>query len=82
MEKEAINKAISELVGKQMDFFSDLNAMHEAEMIAVNGVEFDEGVYIERIEMIHGRCGYAVFATASKRAQAFVQNIGKWDDSK
>lgn len=79
MEKEAINRIISEVVGFEADFYSDLNAIHKAEKTLC----FDELNHYADIlcdmvaegEPDPNICGL-VTLTAAQRSRAFVKVHG------
>ena len=56
------------------DYLNDLNAMHEAEKVLING---KEQVYFEDL---HGVAGNLTFycATAAQRAEAFLKTLNLW----
>jgi len=84
MEKEAINKAISDATGLHGDFFDNLNAMHEAE----KSLSLDErSIYWHWLAHIteKGRIATAAWltttATAPQRAEAFLRTKGMWREA-
>jgi hypothetical protein len=64
------------------EYLKDLNAMHEAEKVLRND---REAAFRGLLWLAHGqpemRCAI-VHASASQRAEAFLQAIGKWEDEK
>ena len=65
------------------DYLNDLNAMAEAETCeAIQRVGYAK--YIECLAIACGteRLGALVFATAARRAEAFLRTIQKWEDDK
>ena len=77
MEKEAINKALSEFTGNQANFFDDLNAVHEAEKkLDVNPWQ----QYINLLPDIIEDWRSPIHATARQRCEALLKTIGKWKE--
>jgi hypothetical protein len=62
------------LCGCYPDYLNDLNAMHEAEKVLIDG---KEQVYFEDL---HGVAGNLTFyrATAAQRAEAFLKTLNLW----
>ena len=85
MEKEAINKALSEFTGNQANFFDDLNAVHEAEknldrfQVTEYGVELCR---VMKLPDINGEIcwGSLVMATARQRCEALLKTVGLWKE--
>lgn len=65
--------------GSSVDPLHDLNAMHEAEKVAIRG-HYDME-YRETLERVCNE-GYAaiVYATAAQRAEAFLRTLNPWKD--
>ena len=61
------------------DFLHDLNAMHEAEKVLTNE---QLEVYCNILHKPNHGVYWAIHATASQRAEAFLRTIGKWEESK
>lgn len=70
------------------DYPSDLNAMHEAEKVLLNGYDAWDRYKWEIAKIIYPDCGEidismlsteVVCATAAQRAEAFLRTIGKWE---
>jgi hypothetical protein len=61
------------------DYFNDLNAMHEAEMVLKDrGLQVD---YWDTLsEMMDDHDHEAISATAAQRCEAFLKTIGKWKE--
>ena len=57
------------------DYYTDLNAMHEAERTLANDTKTD---YIRLLNKGDFSCRRLAFATAAQRAEAFLRTIGKW----
>jgi hypothetical protein len=96
MTDEQINERITEVTGlwdhpyssdtrRMMDFCSDLNAMHEAEMRLTKEQvrEYQTYMYDMACE-IDNTCGrwMPYSATARQRAEAFLRTLDKWEESK
>jgi hypothetical protein len=92
MEKEAINKALSEFTGVKRDYF-DLNAMHEAEMLLETRTPIRAYGYVLELEAAilraanikpNGHVGdyRKITAPAAQRAEALLRTIGKWQTEK
>lgn len=63
------------------DYLNDLNAMHEAEEVLLDGSgRFDKFVDILESRELTGDCALAVHATAAQRAEAFLRTLGLWTD--
>ena len=60
------------------DYCSDLNAMHEAEMIFTP--ESKHWMYYALLDDMCGSSFKAIRATARQRAEAFVRSMGKWEE--
>jgi hypothetical protein len=61
------------------DYFSDLNAMHEAEKSLPT--IFETAEYQDQLELVTNRQRNPIwFATASQRAEAFLKTLGLWND--
>jgi hypothetical protein len=68
------------------DYAEDLNAMHEAERVALNSAEL-LSEYADQLDKVcvptHICClthwQSVVMATAAQRAEAFLKAIGKWE---
>ena len=83
MTDESINAAIRECTGMSVNFVSDLNAMHEAELTLHPA---DRCAYVEKLgTLVPARdidglpfLDGLVMATARQRAEAFVKTLGKW----
>ena len=65
------------------DYFNDLNAMRDAEMVLEPDQITD---YLEWLGMCSGDDAHQVWAyvhaTAAQRAEAFLLTIGKWESAK
>jgi hypothetical protein len=61
------------------DYLNDLNAMHEAEK-ALTSEQLE--VYCNILHKPNHGVYWAIHATASQRAEAFLRTIGKWEESK
>jgi hypothetical protein len=59
------------------NYFSDLNAMHEAEKILTAQQRRSYVSYIFNLPA--SECESNTFATAAQRAEAFLRPIGKWE---
>ena len=65
------------------DYLTDLNAMHQAEMVLSRGEHYNQtggfGLYVQTLEK--ALCGrrYLIDATAAQRAEAFLRTLGKWE---
>jgi hypothetical protein len=57
------------------DYCTDLNAMHEAEMVLRNGRNYE---YLHQLERVTP--SYMVYATARQRAEAFLKTVEKWEE--
>ena len=101
MTNEQINKVIAEACGYKMaglgilhpfgycvpmpHFYTDLNAMHEAEKVLIVGFE-DEPESSElwsdyQTNLIIACPAYLSYhATARQRAEAFLRTLGKWEE--
>jgi hypothetical protein len=68
------------------DYLTDLNAMHQAEMVLSRGEHYNQtggfGLYVKNLGLV--RCGrlHLIEATAAERAEAFLRTVGKWEDDK
>jgi hypothetical protein len=60
------------------DYCSDLNAMHEAEMIFTP--ESKHWMYYALLDDMCGSSFKAIRATARHRAEAFLRTLGKWKE--
>jgi rhamnose utilization protein RhaD (predicted bifunctional aldolase and dehydrogenase) len=88
MEKEAINKALSEFTGVKRDYF-DLNAMHEAEkQLNPSEVWVYRDILMGMVIATQGQNGAEISthflygATAAQRAEALLRTINKWQTEK
>jgi hypothetical protein len=89
MTNEQINAAIAEAIDADphwkcaKDYCSDLNAMHEAEMVLAKEQirEYQTYMYDMACE-IDNTCGrwMPYSATARYRAEAFLKALGKWEE--
>lgn len=84
MEKEAINQAIREATGLDLDFAGDLNAMHEAEKMLDEGQQDTFIITLKRLVDV-GLDDFqhefnAIHATARQRAEGFLRTVGKWKE--
>lgn len=61
------------------DYLNDLNDMHEAEKVLTNE---QLEVYCNILHKPNHGVYWAIHATASQRAEAFLRTIGKWEESK
>ena len=94
MSEEEINIAIAEACGWTTkhkglwverlqtyaalpDYLNDLNAMHDAEKVLTNE---QLEVYCNILHKPNHGVYWAIHATASQRAEAFVRTIGKWKE--
>lgn len=59
------------------DCCNDLNLIHEAEKV-LTSEQVTSYVYL--LELMNERWATPAFATASQRAKAFVETIGKWKE--
>jgi hypothetical protein len=60
------------------DYLNDINAMHEAEKVLVQGNQIDGTVsYGNKLMRICGTHEACIRATAAQRAEAFLRTIGK-----
>lgn len=67
-------------IGQTMpDYLNDLNAMHEAEKVLTNE---QLEVYCNILHKPNHGVYWAIHATASQRAEAFLRTIGKWKECK
>ena len=57
----------------------DLNAMHEVEKVLTNE---QLEVYCNILHKPNHGVYWAIHATASQRAEAFLRTIGKWEEAK
>jgi hypothetical protein len=55
-------------------FCTDLNAMHEAEMILTSAQ------LLEYVALLFDACYEATVASARQRAEAFLRTLGKWEE--
>lgn len=76
MEKETINKYITQATGISLDFYSDLNACHEMENGLTDEQWDDYRIRLEGLDWRH------VNATAAQRCEAFLRCLNLWDDTK
>lgn len=70
-----------EQFGNPPDYLNDLNAMHEAEKVALKTVgwmAYGDALY--KVTDNNGFPGPLFHATAAQRAEAFLKAIGKWVD--
>lgn len=68
------------------DYLTDLNAMHEAEMVLTDEQQSDYGERLASLVPYNGRSVHRdifrmAHATAAQRAEAFLRTIGKWEES-
>ena len=61
------------------EYLNDLNAMHEAEKVLTNE---QLEVYCNILHKPNHGVYWAIHATASQRAEAFLRTIGKWEEAK
>ena len=61
------------------NYLNDLNAMHEAEKGLTNE---QLEVYCNILHKPNHGVYWAIHATASQRAEAFLRTIGKWEECK
>ena len=61
------------------NYLNDLNAMHDAEK-ALTSEQLE--VYCNILHKPNHGVYWAIHATASQRAEAFLRTIGKWEESK
>ena len=61
------------------DYFSDLNAMHEAEKVL--DIVAERGDYWDYLSFITGGEDEMIYATASQRAEAFLRTLDKWEET-
>ena len=61
------------------DYLTNLNAMHEAEKVLTNE---QLEVYCNILHKPNHGVYWAIHATASQRAEAFLRTIGKWEEAK
>ena len=61
------------------NYLNDLNAMHEAEKVLTNE---QLEVYCNILHKPNHGVYWAIHATASQRAEAFLRTIGKWEEAK
>jgi hypothetical protein len=98
MNKEAINKAIAQACGYDTtpligavglmdrfpDFYSDLNAMHEAEKVLSPGKQIElYNEHLSELRFMDGNSAVTMqiwHTTAAQRAEAFLRTIGKWEE--
>ena len=59
------------------DYCNDLNLIHEAEKVLTSEQVTS---YVYSLELMNERWATPAFATASQRAKAFVETIGKWKE--
>lgn len=80
MINEQINAAIGELHGWQADYCGDLNAMHDAEKMLT---EDQFKMYTHWLEKLMPDTRYRslLCAPASRRAEAFLRTLGKWEEA-
>lgn len=94
MTNEQINRAIAEaceweegveryvqnlpLMKAPPDYCTDLNAMHEAEMIFTPESKY--WMYYALLDEMCGSSFKAIRATARQRAEAFLRVLGKWEE--
>jgi hypothetical protein len=76
---DEINRAIGELYGWQADYCGDLNAMHEAEQMLT---EDQFKMYTHWLEKLMPNTEYRslLCAPSSRRAEAFLRAMGKWEE--
>ncbi len=79
MTTDEINRAIGELYGWQADYCGDLNAMHEAEQMLT---EDQFKMYTHWLEKLMPNTEYRslLCAPSSRRAEAFLRAMGKWEE--
>ena len=78
MTNDEINRAIAELYGWQADYCGDLNAMHEAEKVLTEDQFKWYTHWLEKL-MPDKRYRSLLCAPASRRAEAFLRVMGKWE---
>jgi hypothetical protein len=61
------------------NYLNDLNAMHDAEK-ALTSEQLE--VYCNILHKPNHGVYWAIHATASQRAEAFLRTIGKWEEAK
>jgi hypothetical protein len=61
------------------NYLNDLNAMHDAEKVLTNE---QLEVYCNILHKPNHGVYWAIHATASQRAEAFLRTIGKWEESR
>jgi hypothetical protein len=59
------------------NFYGDLDAMHEAEML-LDGPNGSLSAFDKYADTLAGLFGRSIRASAAERAEAFVRTIGKW----
>ena len=79
MTNDQINHAIGELHGWQADYCGDLNAMHEAEQMLTEDQFKWYTHWLEKL-MPDTRYRSLLCAPASRRAEAFLRAMGKWEE--
>ena len=60
------------------DYLNDLNALHDAEKVLTNE---QLEVYCNILHKPNHGVYWAIHATASQRAEAFLRTIGKWEEA-
>jgi hypothetical protein len=79
MTQEQKRIKIAEAVGKDADYFNDLNAMHEAEKVAGFMSDNFKGRKLKRTWCRHMGGNLNIwFATATQRAEAFGKTLNLW----
>ena len=66
------------------DYCNDLNAMHEAENVVKDWLEYRENlrtVVLGPARMVSQWCKSDLHATARQRAVAFLRTLGKWEEA-
>lgn len=64
------------------DFLHDLNAMHEAEkVLRIPSGNASDSTAADKMHKYVELLGYAIDATATQRAEAFLRTIGKWEEN-
>ena len=76
MNREEINSAIGEIVGKSADYFGCLNAMYEAEKALWDEPEAPS--WLSYRHELYTSSGDVCHASARQRAEAFLKTIGRW----
>lgn len=63
------------------NYTGDLNAMHEAEkVLRTPSGDVSDAIALDRMHKYAELLGYAIDATASQRAEAFLRVLNLWED--